>query len=263
LCTATTIGMTEPTAIPRLRLGLPLMGAGLVGSAAMTVMVLPGLLAQLQVPLPAPIWAIALASFAQGALILALAVWGGVRLAPSLGLRAPAFEALATGRPVGSALRAQLPSGLVGGLFSGLVLFVGFRYAPEAVRELQGRFTIPIVARVLYGGVTEELLLRWGLMTALAWSAWRLVQRRQGPVRSGLVWLAIAVSSLLFAAGHLPAAAFLLGTLDLPIVAWVIGVNTTVGLLFGYLYWRRGLESAMIAHAVAHLVNFAGELLLA
>ena len=233
----------------------------MAGSAAMTAMVLPQLLGQMLVPLPAPLWVISLAGLAQSALLLALAVWAGVRLAPLVGLRAPAFEAVVTGRPIGPAIRSQLPSGLIAGALGGILLFAAFRYAPAAVAKLQDRFAIPIVARVVYGGFTEELLLRWGLMTALVWSAWRFLQQRRGPVRAGLVWPAIAVSALMFAAGHLPAASVLLGTLDVPIVAFVIGVNTAFGLLFGYLYWRHGLESAMIAHAMAHLVNFVANLL--
>jgi membrane protease YdiL (CAAX protease family) len=79
-------------------------------------------------------------------------------------------------------------------------------------------------------------------------------------VRAGFIWLAIAVSALVFAAGHLPAASVLLGSLDLAVVAFVVGVNTAFGLLFGYLFWRHGLESAMIAHALAHAVSFLANL---
>ena len=100
---------------------------------------------------------------------------------------------------------------------------------------------------MLYGGVTEELLLRWGIMTALVWLSWRVLQRRQGAVHAGYVWLAILVSALLFAAGHLPAAAALIDVLDASVVAFVIGWNAAFGLLFGYLFWRYGLESAMLA----------------
>jgi membrane protease YdiL (CAAX protease family) len=165
-----------------------------------------------------------------------------------------------TGRPIGPALRSQVPSGFIAGVLGGIVLFAAFLYAPAAVVELQDRFDIPIVARVLYGGFTEELLLRWGLMTALVWLAWRFLQQRHGAVRAGFVWLAIAVSALVFAAGHLPAASVLLGAMDVSVVAFVISVNSAFGLLFGYLYWRHGLESAMIAHAMAHLVSFVADL---
>ena len=232
----------------------------MIGSVAVTAMVLPRLLAQMQGSLPAPVWLISLAGLAQSGLLLALAVWAGVRLAPSVGLSAPAFEAVAAGRSAGPAIRPQLSPGLVAGMVGGIFLFGAFQYAPAAVADLQGRFAIPIVARVLYGGITEEILLRWGLMTALIWLAWRFPQQRRGPVRAGFVWLAIAVSALMFAAGHLPAASFLLGAMDAGIVAFVIGVNTAFGLLFGYLFWRYGLESAMIAHAVTHLVGFVADL---
>jgi membrane protease YdiL (CAAX protease family) len=232
----------------------------MVGSAAITTMVLPQLLQQLQASLPAPIWAISLASLVQSALLLALAVWAGVRLAPSVGLRAPAFEAAATGRPIGPAIRPQLLPGLIAGVMGGILMFAAFRYAPIAVAELQDRFAIPIVARVLYGGITEELLLRWGLMTALVWLAWRFSQQRPGPVRPGFAWLGIAASALIFAAGHLPAASVLLGALDGPVVAFVMSANTAFGLLFGYLYWRHGLESAIIAHALTHVVSFLANL---
>ena len=140
-------------------------------------------------------------------------------------------------------------------MLGGILLFAVARYAPAAVAELQERFVVPLVARVLYGGVTEELLLRWGLMTALVWLAWRFLQGRRGPVRAGLVWLAIAISALIFAAGHLPAASALLGVLNAGVATFVIGANTAFGLLFGFLFWRHGLESAMIAHALAHVVN--------
>jgi membrane protease YdiL (CAAX protease family) len=261
LCRPTlTIPMTDRTAIPKLRFGLVLWAAGMVGSAAITAMVLPQLLGQLQLPLPASLWVLTLAGLVQSALLLAVAVWAGVRLTPSVGLRAPAFEAVVSHRPIRPALRPQLLPGLVAGVLGGIWLFAAFRYAPATVAQLQDRFAIPIVARVLYGGITEELLLRWGLMTALVWLAWRFLQQRHGPVRAGLVWLAIAVSALMFGAGHLPAASVLLGGLDVAVVAFVISVNTAFGLLFGYVFWRHGLESAMIAHALAHAVSFLARL---
>jgi membrane protease YdiL (CAAX protease family) len=250
----------DPISTHNRRLGLMLWGAGMTGAVAITVTVLPELLGQVKEPLPAPLWVISFASLAQSALILALAAWTGVKLAPSVGLGAPAFEALARGRPMGPALRSQLLPGLLAGVPGGLLLFAVFRYAPAAVAELQTRFAIPILARVLYGGITEELLLRWGLMTAFVWLAWRVLQQRRAPVRASVVWLAIAVSALLFAAGHLPAASVLIGALDAPVVVFVMGANTAFGLLFGYMFWRHGLESAMIAHAVAHVVGFLANL---
>jgi len=209
-----------------------------------------------QIALPAPMWLIMLAGTFQSALLVALAVWGGVALAPAVGLRAPAFEAAALRRPIMPALKPQLLPGFIAGALGGLLLFASLRSSPAAIASLQGPFNPPLYARVVYGGITEEVLLRWGLMTAFTWLAWRFFQGKRGAVNPGLAWLAIAVSALLFGVGHLPAASYLIGSLNGPVVLFVVGLNATLGLLFGWLFWRWGLESAMVAHAVTHLASY-------
>lgn len=239
---------------PRLRLGVLLWAAGVLGAVAVTAGVLPQLTTGLA--LPAPMWLLMIASFAQSAVLMALAVWSGVALAPAVGLRAPAFEAAATGGPVGVVLKPQLMPGVITGLLGGAFLFASLRLSPAPIAALQSRFTPPLYARLLYGGITEEVLLRWGLMTFFTWLAWRMLQGRRGPVKPGFVWLAIVASALLFGAGHLPAARVLLGAIDTNVLIFVVGVNAVFGVLFGWLYWRRGLESAMVAHATTHFVSY-------
>lgn len=232
----------------------------MLGVVVITVTALPQMLRG--VTLPAPLWLVSLASVAQSALLVALAVWAGVVLAPKVGLRAPAFEAAVTARSIASALRPQFLPGLVAGAVGGAGLFaIGGYASPAALAGVEQRFTLPIFARVLYGGLTEELLLRWGLMTALVWVAWRLLQRRMGPPRAVYIWLSVVVSALLFGAGHLPAASILVGKLTCDVVLFVVGVNTAFGVLFGCLFWRCGLEAAMIAHATAHVVSHVAGLL--
>lgn len=248
--------MTKPDTapFPRLRVGVLLWSAGTFGAVTVAVGVLPQLSANM--PLPAPVWLITAASTFQSALLVALAVWGGVALAPAVGLHAPAFEAAAQRRPIAPALTPQIVPGLIAGVLGGLLLFASLRFSPAPIAALQDQFSPPLYARMFYGGVTEEVLLRWGLMTAFTWLVWRLFQGKRGAVKPGLQWIAIALSALLFGVGHLPMASFLLGSLNGPVVLFVVGVNATFGLLFGWLFWRRGLESAMVAHAVTHLVSF-------
>jgi membrane protease YdiL (CAAX protease family) len=95
-------------------------------------------------------------------------------------------------------------------------------------------------------------------MTALAWLAWRFLEGRQPEraLRPALVWLANGVSALLFGVLHLPLAVWLIDDLEPALAVLIVGVNAALGLLFGYLFWRRGLESAMIAHAMAHVVSY-------
>lgn len=242
----------------RLRFATTLWLASMIGAVAVTVTVLPQL--SKDIALPAPLWLIGLAGLLQNGLLLALAVWAGVALAPPLGLRAPVFEAAATGRRILPELSSQALPGIVIGVPAGLLLFVFTRFSPREIAELAGRYNPPLLARMLYGGITEEVLLRWGVMTGMTWLAWRFLQHRQDVVRPAYVWLAIVSSALVFGLGHLPIAHFLLGGFTPSILLWVIGANTSFGVLFGWLFWRRGLESAMVAHAMTHLVSYLAAL---
>ncbi|MDB4285579.1 CPBP family intramembrane metalloprotease [bacterium] len=226
----------------------------MLGVIAVTITLLPRLLEGQALPMP--LWVVCLLSLGQSAVLVALAVLAGMALAPMVGLHAPVFGAAIMQRPLGPALRPQLVPGLIAGLLGGGFLYSAWRYAPSVLAEVPERLSLPLFARVLYGGITEELLLRWGLMTVLVWLAWLFLQRRRGVPGPGAIWLAITVSALLFGAGHLPAAVALVGALNASAVVWVVGVNTAFGLLFGYLFWRRGLEAAMIAHALTHVVHY-------
>lgn len=243
----------ERVVVPRLRLGLLLWVAGMFGVGAMLADALPAQLKQLALPIP--LWLAVLASVVQNALIVALAVWAGVALGPKLGLHAPVFAALVSARPIAAALRPQLLPAVIAGVLSGVALYGTGAYAPEALAAAEGGFGISLLARVLYGGLTEELLARWGMMSVLLWLAWRLLQRRRGSPRAVSAWFAIAASAVVFAVGHLPATLAIAGALTANVVAFVLGANTAFGILFGYLFWRRGLECAMLAHALAHVTS--------
>jgi membrane protease YdiL (CAAX protease family) len=68
------------------------------------------------------------------------------------------------------------------------------------------------------------------------------------------MWAAIGISALLFGLGHLPAVSALLGHLSSWLVLYIVLANSVFGVMFGFLYWRLGLESAMLAHALSHAV---------
>lgn len=201
-----------------------------------------------------------LISVIQPALLTTLAVAVGVWLGAGVRLHAPAAEAAANGEPFFEKLRPQIVPGVVAGLLTGAAITASWVVAkpflsPEFIDRAQefNKF-LPHITRFLYGGFTEELLLRWGVMTFLVWAAWRLFQKGEGTPRPVWFVTAIVVSAVLFGMGHLPVAAMLAGGLTLPIVIYVIMGNSLFGIVAGFLYWRRGLESAMIAHISAHLV---------
>ena len=119
--------------------------------------------------------------------------------------------------------------------------------------------TESIPMRLLYGGITEELLLRWGLMAPVAWVIWRgrARLRSETEVPSGATMgAAIVISAVLFGVGHLPALAATLG-LTPALVARTIILNAIAGIGFGWLFWRYSLETAMVAHMAFHVALVA------
>ncbi len=101
-----------------------------------------------------------------------------------------------------------------------------------------------------YGGIAEELQVRLFLMTLVVWLCAAAGRR---PARDAMYWAAIVVAALLFGAGHLPAAHQVWG-LSAIVVARTVALNAIGGLAFGWLYWKRGIEMAMLGHFAADLV---------
>ena len=61
------------------------------------------------------------------------------------------------------------------------------------------------------------------------------------------------LAAVVFGLGHLPATAALL-PLTPAVIARAVVLNGIPGVVFGWLFWRRGLEAAMVAHFGADLV---------
>jgi hypothetical protein len=199
---------------------------------------------------------------AQPTVLMLLAVALGLWAAPKVGFDAPAVRAWAERRPILPALAPQLAPAAWAGAALALML-VGF-WSVVRAQDFAGSvatFEMPLAMKLLYGGIVEELLLRWGVMSLFVWIAWRLGGAAR-PVPAWTVWTGLVASSMLFAAGHLPVLYFLIPEPPLWFVGLALAANFIPGMLFGWLYWRRGLEAAMIAHALAHLLSTAALVLL-
>lgn len=239
---------------PKDQLFLLLFGMGLLGVLTLLAAPLP-LPTDQEIPLSPTL--LRLLGLVQSALLVAVAVTIGLFTAPNVGLHAPLVEGVITGRPIMTVLRMQGLPAAIGATLGALVLLV---YAllqpllmPELLAAAEGT-ALPLLMRVFYGGITEELLLRWGMMSFCVWLLWRLVQRRRDTPRDGLFWLGNGISAILFGLAHLPSIAIYGVPLTVPIIASVLLGNAAVGLIYGWLYWRKGLGAAMLAHAGTHLL---------
>lgn len=181
--------------------------AGVVGVFSFLLVDLTALLALLPVPagtkIP-PVTALKFLSLIQPTVLLSIAVLIGVALASRVGLSSPVAEAAAGNGQLASALKPQIIPGLIGGFISGLgVILNWFLWKPFlppgfVARSVDLNKLLPLPTRLLYGGLTEELLLRWGLMTLLVWTAWRLFQKGKGKPQTVYLIGAIIASSVVF-----------------------------------------------------------------
>jgi membrane protease YdiL (CAAX protease family) len=185
----------------------------------------------------------------------------GAWLAPGLGLRSLMVERAQTGSPLGPALGASAPLALGTGLgLAVLTASLDLLFQPllseewtraAAEQPASGELSA-LLPGLLYGGITEEIVLRWGMLTLFAWIGWRLLQKGRRTPSAMVMWTAIVLAALLFGLGHLPAAAAI-APLDPILVLRTVSLNALAGIFFGWLFWRRHLEAAMLAHASAHI----------
>ena len=197
-------------------------------------------------------------------LLLGVACLLGAYAAPRAGLQSYVIDRGGTGDGLWQDLRKEVGLAVGIGILGGVLIvvldavlmpFVAQDLPPSvlgATRPTVLAVLAYVPVRFLYGGITEELLLRFGLMSVLAFAGWRVTGRQRDRPGPGVVWAAIAISAVLFGVGHLPALAQSV-SLTPALVARTVLLNAVAGVLFGWLYWRRSLETAMVAHASFHV----------
>jgi membrane protease YdiL (CAAX protease family) len=194
----------------------------------------------------------------QNGILLAAAILIGMRLSERVGLQMPLVQAWARGlappKPPAILRLGSVVGGAAGVALVGLEALFFLRYLPESMRTL---FDLPLwkrlLAGIVYGGITEELLMRLFLLSLVAWLVGKWWKTPEGRPTTGAFWTAIIVVAVVFGLGHLPATAAVAPLTPL-LVARALVLNGVAGIAFGYLYWRHGLEAAMVGHMSAHVV---------
>lgn len=197
-------------------------------------------------------------------LLLSVACLLGAYAAPRVGLQSYVIDWMGTGDGTWRHLRDEVPLAVgIGILGSVLIVVLDAVMMPFVAQDLPQSVlgaTRPTVleilayapVRFLYGGITEELMLRFGLMSVLVYAGWRITGRRTDGPQPSVVWAAIVIAAVLFGVGHLPALAQA-ATLTPALVARTVLLNAVAGVLLGWLYWSRSLEAAMVAHISFHV----------
>lgn len=247
---------------------IALFALGMIGVIALAIYSVPTLreipeLSMLSYP------TLVLLASLNSTLVLLVFVGLGTITAPRIGLDSHVFTWAAGGTTKWSEIRDSLPLAVAlgAGLFVVVaaldVAFARFTQFPAGVAltdaEALNDLVSSIPMRLFYGGITEELLLRWGLMAPIAYVLWwgrnKFGDATESP-STKIMWIAITVSAVAFGVGHLPALAAMFD-LTTPLIVRTVLLNAIVGVALGWLFWRRSLETAMIAHAAFHVALVA------
>ncbi len=210
-----------------------------------------------QIVLPMPLWELLALQMVENTLLFAVMIAAGLYLGRKVGLGMPILEGALEGKDVSRQLgRVTVLSVMVGVLAALLLVAMDLFFAHAGIRIGSQGAAPPAWQGFLaafYGGIAEEVSMRLFLMTLLVWLL-REVKRALKGKPSGLeIWLAILLSAVLFGLGHLPMTRVLTDLTPM-VVARAVALNGVFGVVMGWLYWKQGLESAMIAHFSGDLV---------
>jgi ribosomal protein S18 acetylase RimI-like enzyme/membrane protease YdiL (CAAX protease family) len=180
----------------------------------------------------------------------------GLHLGPPIGIKTPLLFGLLGGERLEKpALRKILGVALGGGAAVGLILwglsellvphFPKPRIPVPQLRPFAG-FLASIGA-----GISEEIMFRFGCMTLIALLGVRLFRQENSP--APMIWTANVLAALLFGIAHLPQTVMFFDFTATVLFA-VLALNGVLGVFCGWLLWRYGLVSAMLAHFSADIV---------
>jgi membrane protease YdiL (CAAX protease family) len=196
-----------------------------------------------------------------GAVLSAGLIALGLRAAAPFGRGAPLLERLGQrdfnwgshGRHLVWALLAGTLLGAVLLLLLLLLISIEPRLSARFAARANQPFWMP-VALAVEASILEELIFRLFLMSGLVWLLTRFHRTDQVQPSAVIFWVALGVSALGFGLVHLPS---WLAVVDptAVLVTVVLVLNGLGGLLLGQVYWRWGIEAAILCH-------FAGDMMI-
>ncbi len=183
----------------------------------------------------------------------AVAIFVGLYLGKSAGLGAPLLEGWVNGEGVRDRVLSVLLISVVCGLsvavlryFLDVILFSPF--VPSLLmqwRELPFGvvWTIPFEQ-----GIGDEITYRLFWMTIFAWIISKIQKPESNQPTSPGMWAAILIVTCV----SIPGTLFWISG---PIVRLQLALLTAIGgMVFGWLYWKKGIESALLSHFISSVV---------
>ena len=107
----------------------------------------------------------------------------------------------------------------------------------------------------LWAPFAEEIVDRLFLLSLVAWLGMKLFRvSGQGRGRQIALWVAIVATALFFGWYHISNEQLFAATVPAIVAVRTVLIILPVGLAFGWLYIRRGLEAAILSHFVIDII---------
>jgi membrane protease YdiL (CAAX protease family) len=194
------------------------------------------------------------AQLLQGLIFFSIAIFLGLFFTEKVHFHLPVLEALLEKGNYQKVLHNILGLSALAGIGSAILIYSGdylFSLLGAGISTHQGYAPVwQTLLAAFYGGITEEIIMRLFLMTFFIWISMKLL-RRDKPLQISIV-VSIIIAAIIFGLGHLPITASLTQLTPLIIIRAIV-LNGIGGVIFGWLFWKKGLESAMIAHFSADI----------
>lgn len=221
-------------------------------------------------PLP-PLGQLVLYGIIRNLIFLVPAAGIGLLVAPRIGLGAPYLESWLDGAPrPAEPFSSIVWPALFWAAVTALVAFgidAFFRYGLGVTfpaPEIHARIAVPWWRSALasfWAPWFEEILDRLFLLSLVAWLLMLMMKlfrvSDEGRGRTIALWLAIVATALFFGGYHISNEALFANPVPLIVQVRTVLIILPVGLAFGWLYIRRGLEAVILSHFMIDLIVHA------
>jgi len=190
-----------------------------------------------------------LIAISQGAVTFGIAAFFGLILAEKIGFKLPLLTSWIEHKKI--KYKGILLLSIILGLIVGIIIFVLDKFVFQ--QSITLNMSVPLWQGFLacfYGGIAEEILMRLFLMSLFVFIILKIFRRKEK--NSLIVWISIILVAILFGLGHLPITSAVVSITPIVILRAVV-LNGIGGIVFGWLYWKKGLESAIISHFVTDI----------
>ena len=200
-----------------------------------------------------------------------------LRITPQLGLPgAPLIAAKIAGEKLHFSIRSMIKIAVVYALLAAVVgavflitvivpMMIAHPIAggsnlpvPPVMKLAPGRIALVGALVAIAAAVSEEIQFRLVLFAVLAWIVRLITRGSKGQSSRGALWLVTFIQAYAFGLVHLlPLASSMFRSTPRLLLGAFLMPQTWEGIVFGRVYLKRGLEAAMLAHAIMDVSLFA------